>query len=105
MINTIQNNAYTNNNKNTCSCEAIYNNLFSIIKENTATHFDKKCNSYLNTYCIEKKDFFINFFSFLIKQKINKMQDFLNFYEVILKTNIYSSKFNSYFYKNIKRYI
>lgn len=105
MINTMQNNAYTNNDKNTCSRETIYNNLFSMIKENSAIHFDKKCNSYLNIYCIEKKDFFINFFYFLIKQKINKMQEFLNFYEIILKTDIYSSKFNTYFYKNIKTYI
>ena len=105
MINTIQNNAYTNNSKNTFSRETIYHNLFSAIKNNTVVHFNKKCDTYLKNYSIEKKEFFLNFFYFLIKNNINKIQDFLNFYEMILKTDIYSSKFNTYFYKNMKTYI
>jgi replication factor C subunit 3/5 len=105
MINTIQNNAYSNTTKNSCSREEIYNALFSIIKNNTETHFHKKCNDYLKIYSIEKKEFILNFFYFLINKNIVNIQDFLDFYEMILKTDIYSSKFNIYFYKNIKAHI
>ena len=106
MINTIQNNAYTNNTKHNCSREEIYENLLAIIKNNTAAHFDKKCNNYLQNYSIEKKEFFLNFFYFIIERIGNtQIERFLNFYETIFKTNIYSLKFNAYFYKNIKTYI
>lgn len=105
MINTIQNNAYSNTNKNNCSREEIYSALFSIIKNNSETHFHKKCNDYLKIYSIEKKEFILNFFYFLINKNIMNIQEFLDFYEMILKTDIYSSKFNIYFYKNIKAYI
>lgn len=105
MINTIQNNAYTGNSKNTCSREKIYENLFDIIKNNTEMQFDKKCSTYLKNYNIEKKDLFLKFFYFIMKQKIVDYDNFLNFYETIIKTDIYSLKFNTYFYKNIKKYI
>lgn len=105
MINTLQNNAYTHNNKNNYSREIIYENLFKIIKNNNEAQFDKKCKNYLKIYNIEKREFFLRFFNFLIKQEIANIKDFLIFYEILLKTDIYSSKFNSYFYNNMKKYI
>jgi len=105
MINTIQNNAYVNSEKNNCSRKKIYENLFNIMKNGSETNFDKKCNTYLKNYSIEKKEFILNFFYFLIKKKINDYTSFLNFYEMIVKTNVYSLKFNTYFYNNIKKYI
>ena len=76
MINTIQNNAYTSNSKNTCSREKIYENLFDIIKNNTEIQFDKKCSTYLKNYNIEKKDLFLKFFYFIMKQKIVDYDNF-----------------------------
>lgn len=105
MINTLQNNAYANNNKINYSREVIYENLYNIIKNNNESQFEKKCNNYLKICSIEKKEFFLRFFNFLIKHEITNIKDFLYFYEILLKTDVYSSKFNSYFFNNMKNYI
>ena len=112
MINILQNNAYNNTVKLSYSREDIYKILFYILcddnsnnSNNNESRFNKKCNYFLETYNIEKKDFFLRFFFFLIKQKIKNINKFLVFYEVLLKTNLYSSKFNVFFYKNVKKYI
>lgn len=100
MINTLQNNAYIQNNY--YNETELYKTLFSIINSKSLTTYENKLALFLDKYNIEKKQFIIRFFFFLLDNNPNNITAFLDFYEVIIKTNIYSSKFDTYFYSNIK---
>ena len=101
MINTLQNNAYSS--KKYYDENELYKLLFNIIINKSLTLFEKKINYFLNYYNIEKKQFIIRFFYYLLKQQPNNITNFLDFYEILIKTDIYSSKFNEFFYKNIEK--
>ena len=100
MINTLQNNAYIQNNY--YNETELYKTLFSIITSKSLTTYENKLALFLDKYNIEKKQFIIRFFFFLLNKDPNDITAFLKFYEISVKTNIYSSKFDAYFYRNIK---